>query len=141
VHQQRLHFAHLGDSRIYHIPQGGSIQQLTEDHTVAARKVREGKMTAEEAKRHTSNHVLEKSIGSGKGFDQPQLGAVDLQAGDKLIFCTDGVADGVSTYTIEKAVLNPPAYLQGLNSAEGVVKEAFDASGRDNITAIVVDLS
>jgi serine/threonine protein phosphatase PrpC len=141
VHQSMLYFAHLGDSRIYHLPLGGSMVQLTEDHTVAARKVREGKLTPEEAKRHTSSNVLEKSIGSGRGFSSPQLGQLSINQGDRLVFCTDGVADGITPYTIEKMVLNPPPYLKNLNAAEAVVKEALDASGKDNITAIVTEFS
>jgi serine/threonine protein phosphatase PrpC len=139
IHQSVLYFAHLGDSRIYHLPSGASMTQLSEDHTVAARKVREGKLTTEEAKRHSSNNVLEKSIGSGRGFSSPQLGQLALSQGDRLVFCTDGVADGITPYTVEKTVLNPPPYLKDLNPAEAVVKEALDASGKDNITAIVIE--
>lgn len=139
VDGNRLHFAHLGDSRIYHIPLGQDIIQISEDHTVAARKIREGKLSPAEAKRHKSSHVLEKSIGSGKGFDQPQLGHIDLNAGDKLVFCTDGVSDGLSAYAIQKTVITPPPYLKDLNPSECIVRESLDASGRDNITNIVVE--
>jgi len=139
VDGSRLHFAHLGDSRIYHIPAGQDIIQITEDHTVAARKVREGKLTPAEAKRDKSYHVLEKCIGSGKGFDQPQLGYLDLNAGDKLVFCTDGVTDGLSNYAIQKTVVTPPPYLQNMIPSERIVRESLDASGRDNITTIVVE--
>jgi protein phosphatase len=59
---------------------------------------------------------------------------------DRLVFCTDGVADGITPYSVEKTVLKPPPYLKDLNPAEAVVKEALDASGKDNITAIVVEL-
>ncbi len=140
IHNDVLYFAHLGDSRIYHIPSDAGIVQLTEDHTVAARKVREGKMSPEEARRHTSNNVLEKSIGSGHDYSSPQLGQTAINKGDRIVFCTDGVADGITPYTIEKTIKNPPPYLKELNPAEAVVKEALDASGKDNITAIVVDL-
>jgi len=139
VDGNRLHFAHLGDSRIYHIPAGQDMIQITEDHTVAARKVREGKLTPSEAKRDKSNHVLEKCIGSGKGFDQPQLGHVDLNPGDILVFCTDGVTDGLSDYAIQKTVVTPPPYLQNMIPSERIVRESLDASGRDNITTIVVE--
>lgn len=140
IHQRVLHFAHLGDSRIYHLPSKGSIDQLTNDHTVAARKVREGKLSSEEARRHASNNVLEKSIGSGRACSSPQLGRLTLGQEDRLVFCTDGVADGITPYTVEKTVSKPPPYLKDLNPAEAVVKEALDASGKDNITAIVVEL-
>ena len=132
---------HVGDSRIYHLPSKGSIDQLTNDHTVAARKVREGKLSSEEARRHASNNVLEKSIGSGRACSSPQLGRLTLGQEDRLVFCTDGVADGITPYTVEKTVSKPPPYLRDLNPAEAVVKEALDASGKDNITAIVVELS
>lgn len=139
VDGNRFYFAHLGDSRIYLIPGGKDIVQITEDHTVAARKVREGKWTQAEAKRDKSNHVLEKSIGSGKGFDQPQLGDIEIHAGDRLVFCTDGVSDGLSAYAIQKTVATPPPYLQNLKPSERIVRESLDASGRDNITTIVVE--
>ena len=141
IHESILHFAHLGDSRIYLLSSSNSIVQLTDDHTVAARKVREGKLTPAEAKRHSTNNVLEKSIGSGHGFDSPQIGQRPLNQGDRLVFCTDGVADGITPYTIEKTILTPPPYLKDLNPAQAVVKEALDASGKDNITTIVVEVA
>ena len=75
----------------------------------------------------------------GEGFDQPQLGHVDLHPGDTLVFCTDGVTDGLSDHAIQKTVVTPPPYLQKMIPSERIVRESLDASGRDNITTIVVE--
>ncbi|MDA7618166.1 protein phosphatase 2C domain-containing protein [Verrucomicrobia bacterium] len=141
VFDEHLYFAHLGDSRIFHIPDKGVMLQLTDDHTMAARRVREGSLSPQEAKHHAAQHILERSIGGDQGFDQPQLGKIPLSKGDKLIFATDGVTECLTAHTVARLILTPPSYLQGLNPAQRLVKEAFDASGKDNITAIIVDIS
>ena len=138
VHEARLHFAHLGDSRIYLIREGQACRQLTEDHTLAAQRVKEGKMTPQQARRDERAHVLTKSIGIVGRPDEPQLGNATLQPGDSLVFCTDGLSDALPDYRIAATLNQPPPSLVGLNPVERLIREALDGSGRDNMTGIVV---
>ncbi|MCS1406911.1 MAG: putative protein phosphatase 2C-type [Verrucomicrobia subdivision 3 bacterium] len=132
------HIAHLGDSRIYYLPQDGQIQQLTDDHTVTGRLVREGCLSEQEARRHPRRHQLERSIGCHPDPVQPQIIATPFIPGDHFLICTDGITDGVWNHGIEKFIHHPPPYLVGLPPAQRLVKEALEASGRDNLTALVL---
>jgi len=56
------------------------------------------------------------------------------------VLCSDGITDGLWDTGIDKLIRTPPPYLKGLNPAEGLVKEALEASGRDNLTAMVIEV-
>jgi serine/threonine protein phosphatase PrpC len=134
-----LHIGHVGDSRIYHLPAAGPMKQLTEDHTDAGRLRRQGSITEREGRIHPTRHLLERSIGAQPHAVEPQIATFPITRGDRFIFCTDGIIDGVWDKGMEKYVRTPPPYLIDLPPAERLVKEALEASGRDNLTAVVVE--
>ncbi len=68
-----------------------------------------------------------------------QVGSLTLSPGDRLLFCTDGLTDTLSDYRIAKTLYDPPPYLEGLDPMQSLIREALDGSGRDNLTAILVD--
>lgn len=136
---RHLHFVHVGDSRIYRFPAEGGLVQLSEDHSVVGRLRREGKLDERGARKHPERNLLEQSIGSGVGEIEPQVGTVAIEPGDRFVICSDGVTDGIWDHSLEKYVRNPPPYLKGLAPAPRLIKEALESSGRDNLTAIVID--
>ncbi|MDA7511236.1 protein phosphatase 2C domain-containing protein [bacterium] len=140
LQDQTIHIAHLGDSRIYHLPKDGKIAQLTEDHTVTGRLLRAGKISEREARQHPYRNQLEKSIGCQADPVEPQIISVPFQIGDRFVLCSDGITDGLWDTGIDKLIRTPPPYLDGLNPAQGLVKEAMEASGRDNLTAMVIEV-
>ncbi len=139
IHNEQLRFAHLGDSRLFHLRGPEQYRQLSEDHTLAAQKVRQGILTPQQAKRDAASHVLTRSLGAGARPDEPQVGSLTLSPGDRLLFCTDGLTDTLSDYRIAKTLYDPPPYLEGLDPMQSLIREALDGSGRDNLTAILVD--
>ena len=130
---------HVGDSRVYHFPNGGGLNQITEDHTVPGRLRREGKITEREARNHPNKHLLERSIGSQPDPVEPQITSLQFEAGDRFALCTDGVTDGIWDHGMERYIQDPPPYLVDLPPAQRLIKEAMEASGRDNLTALVVE--
>ena len=130
---------HVGDSRVYHFPNAGGLRQITEDHTLPGRLRREGKITEREARNHPNKHLLERSIGAQPDPVEPQISALQIQAGDRFALCTDGVTDGIWDHGLERYIQDPPPYLEDLPPAQRLVKEAMEASGRDNLTALVVE--
>ena len=135
-----MHVVHLGDSRIYHFPTEGGIIQLTEDHTVPGRLFRAGKISERETRNHPYRNQLEKSIGCHTAEVEPQITSVPLKKGDRFLLCSDGITDGLWDHSLEKIIRTPPPYLKDLTPAEALVKEAMEASGRDNLTALVVKI-
>ncbi len=139
IAQETMHFVHVGDSRIYHLPKAGGLNQLTDDHTQPGELRRLGKITEREARFHPMRNNLRMSIGSDRRRIDPQVGVVPIESGDTLMFCSDGIIDGVWDKGIKKLIRTPPPYLKDFPPAQRLVKEALDSSGQDNLTAIVVE--
>ena len=130
----RMYFAHVGDSRIYRMPKNGPISQITEDDTYVGWLYRNGQINEREAKTHPRRNVLQKSLGGGQQFTEPQVGAVAIEPGDRFLLCTDGVTDGIYDERLEEFLREA-----GTEPGKEMVRLAVEASGRDNATAVVVD--
>ncbi len=136
-----MHFAHVGDSRIYHLPsagKGGVIRQLTNDDTHVAWLLRTGRINSSEARVHPARNHLQKALGAGNQFVTPQVGEIVCQPGDRFLLCTDGVTDGLSDLAIIETLEQCP---KNITPAEHLVREAIRSSGKDNATAVIVSLS
>jgi protein phosphatase len=132
-----MHFSHVGDSRIYHLPSHGKLTQLSHDHSHVGWLRRTGRINEREARSHPRRNALQQVLGAGTQFMEPQLGAVACHPGDRFLFCTDGLVDGLWDRRI-KEVLGASA--ADCERARALVDEAVECSGRDNVTAVVVEL-
>jgi protein phosphatase len=134
-----LYFAHIGDSRIYYCSsRDGSIRQVTHDDTYVGWLYRNGKINEREARSHPQRNVLQRALGAGHQFVDPQVGAVAYEAGDLFVFCTDGVTDGLFEYQILEFARMPGAVEP--NPARRLIDAALERSGRDNTTTVVVEV-
>ena len=133
-----MYFSHIGDSRIYHVPAGGPMSQLTSDHTHVGWLRRTGKINEREARTHPRRNALQQVLGASAQFAEAQFGAVPCLPGDRFLFCTDGVVDGLWDRRIEEVLLSPVAIG---DLAGKLVREAIENSGRDNATAVAVEIS
>ena len=104
---ERMFFAHLGDSRIYYLPAGGGMKQLTEDDTFVGWLFRNGKINEREAREHPRRHSLQKVLGAGNQFVDPQIGAVVFEPGDRFLLCSDGLNDGLFDSRLEELLRSP----------------------------------
>lgn len=137
----RFYFGHLGDSRIYLLPKDGEMQQITQDHTYPGWLYRKGELNERQLRTHPRKNVLTQSLGSGNQFIDPQIGEIVCQPGDRLVLCTDGVTDGLWNHAVDDLVRQPPKSLDGVPAADRLVQTAVDESGRDNATAVVIEVS
>jgi protein phosphatase len=133
-----MYFSHIGDSRIYHLPQGGKLEQLTHDHTHVGWLRRTGQINEREARSHPGRNALQQVLGASQQFADPQLGAAACRPGDRFLFCTDGLVDGLWDRRIEEMLAAQPEVEK---LAGAMVEEAVTTSGRDNATAVVVELA
>ncbi len=140
-----MYFGHIGDSRIYYLPKGGSgeaggrgggtIRQISHDDTYVGWLFRNGKLNEREARNHPGRHSLQKALGAGHQFVDPQVGAVACEPGDRFLLCTDGLIDGL----YDEQLLE---WMGGEGDpADALVEAALERSGRDNITALVVEVA
>jgi protein phosphatase len=136
-----MFFAHIGDSRIYYLPaREGGIRQLTHDDTYVGWLFRNGQLNEREARNHPRRNVLQKALGAGHRYVDPQIGAVACEPGDLFLLCTDGVTDGLYDARILELLRSPEPNAATLNPAQRLVKTSVEWAGRDNTTAVVVEI-
>jgi protein phosphatase len=128
----KLFVVHAGDSRCY-LFRDGKLEQLTEDHTVAAELARRGLIEPEEVKEHRYRHVLTNVVGGSNVGVRVDVQRLDLEVGDVVLLCSDGLTEMLSDERIAAilAIDGPGA------ACAKLVAEANDKGGRDNITAVV----
>jgi serine/threonine protein phosphatase PrpC len=130
----KAHVAHVGDSRAY-LLRDGSLQQLTEDHTLVQRMVREGRLSEDEAAHHPQRSVLTRALGVDDDIPVDEL-SLDVHTGDRLLLCTDGLTSMVDRDRIKKILArerDPQV------ACDKLIDAANRAGGDDNITVIVLD--
>lgn len=129
-----LCLAHVGDSRAY-LLRDGELSRITEDHTPVQRAVRAGVLTAEEALHHPSRHVLAQAVGLDIDveIDTP---TVELQAGDRIVLCTDGMTDPIPDAHIPELIteLDTPRAV-----VDKLIETALQRGGPDNVTIVALD--
>lgn len=126
----------VGDSRVYRVT-GSTLVLATVDHSEAEELVAEGVITREQAQTHRSRHVVTRSLGQP---DAPQvdLWLVPFTPGERFLVCSDGLTTEVDDDTIRDIIVATP---DPSSAAAALVEAALVAGGRDNVTAIVVDVS
>jgi PPM family protein phosphatase len=132
-----IHVANLGDSRAYMI-RGKKMDQLTVDHSIAQALVEAKTISAAEARVHRYRNVLWKYLGSSEVGEGPEVKAVQIAAGDRLLLCTDGLSGVVS----DEQMLN---YLRDQTDmqacADGLGQLALDSGSRDNVSVIMIEVT
>lgn len=126
--------ANVGDSRAYRL-RGGTLEQLTEDHSVVAEMIRRGVITPEEAETHPRRNEILRSIGVEVEVE-PDVGELDLRAGDRLLLCSDGLCGVVSHDEIAQQLTAHTV----IASVEHLVETANQLGGPDNITAVIAEV-
>jgi len=130
----QLCIVHVGDSRAY-VYRSGELHQLTRDHTVVAELVRSGAIQPDQVAGHHLRHVITNVVGGPHAGVKVEARAFEVQAGDRLLLCSDGLTEMVTNDAIAAALdaeLDPEA------AAKVLLAQANDAGGRDNITVVVV---
>jgi len=127
-------FGHVGDSRAYLLREG-ELRQLTDDHTVAAEYVALGQLSVEEATGHPQSHMLTRCLGLTRFVNVDEFD-LDLEAGDRLLLCSDGL----------NLMVAPDGIVENLSggtadeAAWKLVEVANKAGGHDNTSVIVIDV-
>jgi protein phosphatase len=128
-----LFVVHVGDSRAY-LYRGKELKQLTRDHTFAEEMMERGVIDCEMASKHRLRHVLTRALGDTDVQGTPGLRHLQLEDGDRLLLCTDGLTDMITDQQIALT----------LESAETcelacrrLLDQALEAGGKDNITVAI----
>jgi serine/threonine protein phosphatase PrpC len=128
-----LFLAHIGDSRAYLLREG-RLQQLTRDHTLLQDLADKGMSAGSDVPAEKLRHVLTQALTDHAGPVEPEVQAVELEDGDRLLLCTDGLTEMVPDDRIA-AILGEDGPSRDL--ARKLVDGALEAGGKDNVTVVV----
>lgn len=131
IYNNKIYIGHVGDSRIYRIRKE-LIRKLTKDHSYVQQLVEDGKITREEANHHPKKNMLTKALGC-TAYVEPDIRARNLEAGDILVMCSDGLTNMVEEKEIYQRVKENPE-----TAPKVLVDLANEAGGYDNITVITI---
>jgi PPM family protein phosphatase len=124
--------AHVGDSRCY-LVRGANIYQVSEDHSLVNEQLKAGAITADEARHSRFKNIITRSVGFEADVAVDMMG-VEVEAGDRLLLCCDGLTNLVEDPEILDVVGEA-----SLDEAPGrLIDLANERGGDDNITVIVV---
>ena len=133
----QLHFAHVGDSRLYLI-RGSEISRLTRDDSYVSRLVENGLIDAEEAETHPQRNILTAALGAGADLiPQVPLVPIGIQSRDALLLCSDGLWGPVSEVEMQVAVSGQSPQF----ATQKLVALARERGGPDNITVLILAIN
>ncbi|MGC4088679.1 MAG: protein phosphatase 2C domain-containing protein [Polyangiaceae bacterium] len=124
----------VGDSRIYRVRQGRS-QQLTEDHTLIAWQLKQGLITEDEARVSKQRNVITRAVGS-RDYVQVDTSVWASNPGDSYLLCSDGLHGYLQLDEVSQVLSE-----RGDRAVRSLIERANNRGGKDNITAVVVEVS
>ena len=125
--------AQVGDSRIYRI-RGGRAEQLTEDHTLINWQLRQGLITPEDARKSRQRNIITRAVGN-REYVQGDLIETDVRLSDQFLLCSDGLHGYLQPGEIPIQV-----GAGGQAAVDNLVRLANERGGKDNITAVLVEV-
>jgi serine/threonine protein phosphatase PrpC len=137
VEGQMVTIGHVGDSRAY-LVRAGSLEQLTEDHSLVNELLKSGKLSPQEAETHPQRSVITRAVGTDPDVEVDAF-TVDALEGDVFLLCSDGLTDMVDDDGILDVV---ERYHDDLDRvAKSLVSAANRGGGEDNITVIAFTIT
>jgi serine/threonine protein phosphatase PrpC len=135
LHDSSVHWAHVGDSRIYRL-RDGQVSRLTRDHSVVQMLVDLGKVSEDEMGTHPDQNRLTQSLG-GDANPMPDFGADTVREHDAYLVCSDGLWEMIPQEEMAAAL---SARRLGDDGAKHLVERAFDRAKpkSDNITVALL---
>ena len=126
------HVVHAGDSRAYLFHAGG-LRQITRDHSMVQQLVDSGQITREQAAVHPQKNLITRALGVSANI-VPEYNRCEIEAGDILLLCTDGLTNMVADDDIAQVLREVPFF----DATSILVDRALQAGGQDNITVLLM---
>ena len=136
----RATIAHVGDCRVFAAQAGGACMLLTRDHTVRERSLERFCVSESEAHRAPGRNEVTRDLGADSELaaDVVDLAELDVEPGDLLLLCSDGLSDHVLNSEIYAELRTARELGQDLAElADRFIGLALDRGGRDNVTVLV----
>lgn len=132
VYNERAYIINVGDSRAYHIFED-NIQQITKDHTQIRRLIEKGQITEEQSKTHPQRNCITRAVGASRDIT-PDYFELDMESGDILLLCSDGLHSYGDDGEIAGIIINNPLH----KCCDLLIDYTLNNGARDNVTVAVV---
>lgn len=132
IFDKEMYITNVGDSRLYVI--GKEMKQITEDHSLVEAMVKTGELDRSEARLHPNKNIITRAVGVNENLE-PDFFEVNLQDGDIVLMCSDGLTNMLEDETIEQIIRENEDLC---TAAETLVKHANQNGGKDNIAIIII---
>jgi serine/threonine protein phosphatase PrpC len=130
----QAHVVNVGDSRTYRYRPGEGLTQISRDHSVVARLVESGVISREDVYTHPKRNQIYRCLGEKASLELDYF-QVDVQAGDILMLCSDGLWEMVRDPDIERIITSSSPHASQISSM--LVQAALTRGGADNISVVV----
>ena len=127
---------HVGDSRAY-LSRDGTLEQLTQDHSLVGELMRSGKLSPEEARLHPQRSVITRALGTDPDVDVDTY-TVETRSGDVFLICSDGLYSMVEDDDVQQTLERYRGDLDG--ALRTLVQQALEGGGEDNITVVAFEI-
>lgn len=124
--------ANVGDSRAY-LHRGSKLNQVSVDHSLVQRMVEQGQLTPDEARHHPHSNILMRTVGTERDVLVDTF-HVDLQSGDSLLLCSDGLWGETEDIDMERILNQVPEFQE---KAVELIYLAHNGGGKDNVSLIL----
>lgn len=136
-HQDKVIFAHVGDSRAYRYREGG-LEQITRDHSLLQEQIDAGLITPEAAQHSPNKNLITRAVGVDYEIEI-EIHDHAVKAGDIYLLCSDGLSDMLTHQEIASILGNPATSLD--TACEALIAGANRHGGKDNISAILAKVT
>jgi PPM family protein phosphatase len=133
----KVYVSWSGDSRCYRYNPNTGLQALSKDHSYVQALIDAGKLTEEQAFYHPDSNIVTQSLGDSKHIPKPDFAAFELNLGDKILLCSDGLNAMLQDHQIQETFENST----DINSCiKTLITQSNDAGGHDNITIGIAEV-
>jgi protein phosphatase len=136
-HQDKVIFAHVGDSRAYRFREG-ALQQITRDHSLLQEQIDAGLITPEAAQHSPNKNLITRAVGVDYEIEI-EVHDHAVKQGDIYLLCSDGLSDMLTNQEIASVLANPAMSLDA--ACEALIASANKHGGKDNISAILAKVT
>ena len=126
-----VYVMNVGDSRLYYYD--GKLKQVTMDHSLVEELVRAGELNRLESRNHPQKNIITKAVGVSETI-QPDFFMLDIEEGEKILLCSDGLTNMVDDEKLEEIMSEPEELNQ---MAQECINEALFYGGLDNIAVVI----
>ena len=134
----KVYVAWCGDSRCYRYNPATGLEQLSHDHSYVQDLVDTGQLSADLAFDHPNKNIITRSLGDPRGAAKPDAKVYNLQKGDVVMLCSDGLSDSLRDGEIEQSIARSIASMGSCRDA--LWNDSKQAGWHDNVTIVLAQV-